>query len=327
MEVLKLQKIRWGIIGLGNIATKFAQVIKKMNGVELEAVASRVKGKAEVFGRLFDVPENKCYGSYEEILRDDNVDAVYVAVPHTFHKNISIMSLKSGKATLCEKPVTINEGEIKEIVNIAEENKMFFMEAMKTRFLPVNQKVKALINEGIIGDVRLLQADFAFEAPFDPANRLFDKKLGGGALLDVGVYNISYSCFILGNDPVTIKSDLFFGKTGVDESFSINLNYEGGAIAQLYGAINVNTIRNATLFGTKGRICVSRFSNAEFATIFINGKEQNIHLPFEINGFEYQIQEVINCLNEGKLQSDIMSWKDSIEIMKIIDAAKSPSTI
>ncbi|GIM29990.1 dehydrogenase [Clostridium polyendosporum] len=318
-----MRKIRWGIIGPGNIAIKFAQVIKNMDGVELEAVASRIKERAQVFGKSFDVPENKCYGSYEEILQDESIDAVYVAVPHTFHKDISIMCLKSGKATLCEKPVTISEEEIKEIVKTAEENKIFFMEAMKTRFLPVNQKVKQLINEGIIGDVRLLQADFGFKAPFDPCNRLFDKKLGGGALLDVGIYNVSYSSFIFGNHPVTIKSDLYFGKTGVDESASINLSYEDGKIAQLYAAINVNTIREANIVGTEGRICVPRFSNAESATIFINGEEKNIHMPFGINGFEYQIQEVVNCLNEGKLQSDIMSWKDSIEIMRIIDVAKN----
>jgi dihydrodiol dehydrogenase / D-xylose 1-dehydrogenase (NADP) len=322
LEVLKLRKIRWGIIGPGNIAAKFAQAIKKMEGVELEAIASRSKERAEAFGRLYNVSAHKCYGSYEEFVQDESIDAVYIAVPHPFHKDASILGLNHGKAVLCEKPVTISKDEIKEIVKIAEKNKMFFMEAMKTRFLPVNQKIKQLITEGIIGDVRLLQADFGFEAPFDPTNRLYSKNLGGGALLDVGIYVVSYSCFIFGNNPLRIKSDLYFGNTGVDESASISLSYENGKQAQLYGAINLQTRREANIIGTKGRICVERFSNADSATIIVNGEEQQIHLPFDINGFEYQIREVVNCLKDEKLQSDIMSWQDSIDIMGIIDCIK-----
>jgi len=190
---------------------------------------------------------------------------------------------------------------------------------MKTRFLPINQKIKYWINEGRIGEVGLLQADFGFNAQFDPMNRLFNKDLGGGALLDVGIYNVSYSSFIFGNYPESIKSNLYIGKTGVDECVSINLGYEEGKQAQLYGAINLNTVREANIVGTKGRICVPKFSNADTAYILIDGKEEKIQMPFDINGFEYQIKEVIKCINEGKSQSEIMSWNDSIEIMNIMD--------
>jgi len=245
-----MRKIKWGIIGLGNIANKFAQTVKAMDSVELEAVASRNKEKSEAFGKVYDVPSEKCYGSYEELVKDESIEAVYIAVPHVFHKELSILCLKNGKAVLCEKPVTMNGNEIREVINVAEENKMFFMEAMKTRFLPINQKIKSWIYEGRIGDVSLLQADFGFNAPFDPAARLFNKDLGGGALLDVGIYNISYSSFIFGNHPKSIKSNLYIGKTGVDECVSINLGYEEGKQAQLYGAINLNTIRDANIVGT-----------------------------------------------------------------------------
>lgn len=314
-----MRKIKWGIIGLGNIANKFAQTVKAMDSVELEAVASRNKEKSEAFGKVYDVLSNKCYGSYEELVKDESIEAVYIAVPHVFHKELSILCLKNGKAVLCEKPVTMNENEIKEVINVAEENKMFFMEAMKTRFLPINQKIKHWIYEGRIGEVRLLQADFGFYAPFNPADRLFNKDLGGGALLDVGIYNVSFSSFIFGNHPQRIKSNLYIGKTGVDECVSINLEYEEGKQAQLYGAINLNTIRDANIIGTKGTICVPKFSNADNAYILIDGKEEKIQMPFDINGFEYQISEVVKCINEGKLQSEIMSWNDSIEIMNIMD--------
>lgn len=317
-----MRKIKWGIIGLGNIANKFAQTVKAMESVELIAVASRSKEKSEAFGKLYDVPANKCYGSYEELIKDESIDVVYISVPHVFHKEISILCLKNRKSVLCEKPVTINESEIREVINVAKNNKMFFMEAMKTRFLPINQKVKKIISQGVLGDIRLLQADFGFSSAFDPKDRLYNKNLGGGALLDVGIYAISYSSFIFGNHPKDIKSNLYIGKSGVDECVSINLEYEEGKQAQLYAAINLDTVRDANIIGTKGRIRIPRFSNADTAYILIDGKEEKLEMPFEINGFEYQIKEVFDCINQGKLQSEIMSWKDSIEIMNIMDNVK-----
>lgn len=318
-----MKKIKWGIIGLGFIANKFAQTVTAMDSVELVAVADRDKARSEAFGKAYGVPAEKCYASYEELVRDESIDVVYVAVPHTLHKDISLICLQNGKGVLCEKPVTITADEVKEIIATAEENKVFFMEAMKTRFLPINQKVKQLIAAGEIGEVRLLQADFGFKAPVDPANRLFNKELGGGALLDVGVYNLSYSTFIFGNEPEFVSGSLYIGETGVDENVSINLAYPGGKQAQLYGAINLNTVRDATIIGTKGRISVPRFSNAETATFFKDGKEEIFHMPHEITGFEYEIREVVNCLNNGKLQSEIMSWEDSIKTMELLDSVKN----
>lgn len=317
-----MRKITWGIIGLGNIANKFAQTLSAMGEVELKGVASRNKSKSEVFGNMYGVATDKCYGSYEELVEDENIEVVYIAVPHVFHKEVSVLCLKNGKSVLCEKPVTMNENEIKEVINTARENKTFFMEAMKTRFLPINQTIKQWIKEGRIGEVRLLQADFGFKAQFDPMNRLFNKDLGGGALLDVGIYNVSYSSFIFGNKPMLINSNLYMGKTEVDESVSINLVYEDGKQAQLYSAINLDTIRTANIIGTKGRISVPNFSNADTAYILINGTEEKIQIPFDINGMEYQIREVIKCIQEGKVQSEIMSWNDSIEIMKLMDKIK-----
>ena len=280
-----MRTIKWGIIGLGGIANKLAQAVTSMSNVELVAVASRSKEKSETFGNKYGVTKDKCYGSYDEIVKDEEVEIIYVAVPH----------------------------------NCAEENKVFFMEAMKTRFLPVHRKAKELIEEGRIGEVRLLQADFGSLVPFDPEGRIYNKDLAGGALLDVGVYNISYSEFIFGNKPKAIDSTLYIGKTGVDENVSVTLTYENGEQAQLYGAVNAPTIREANIIGTKGRICIPRYSSGEKVILISDGKEEVIDLPFEINGFEYQIEEVSNCIREGKLESKVMSWQDSIEVMKIMD--------
>jgi len=318
-----MRKIKFGIIGLGFIANKFAETVKAMNSAELVAVADRAKASAAAFGKRYGVPTDKCYASLEELVRDESIDVVYVSVPHVFHKDITLVCLENGKGVLCEKPVAITADEIKEVIVAAEKNKVFFMEAMKTRFLPINQKVKQLIAAGEIGEVRLLQADFGFKAPVDPENRLFNQELGGGALLDVGVYNLSYSTFLLGNAPEFITGNLYIGETGVDENVSINLAYPGGKQAQLYSAINLNTVRDAVIIGTEGRITVPRFSNAETATLFKDGKEETFHLPFGITGFEYQIEEVVNCLNNGKLQSEIMSWDDSIKTMEILDNVKN----
>lgn len=314
--------IKWGIIGPGNIAAKFAEAVKLMEGTELEAVASRSKERAEVFGKAYDLLEHKCYGDYREIVQDGNVDAIYIALPHPFHKEAALLSLNNGKAVLCEKPVTMNEAEIIEVVGAAKANHAFFMEAMKTRFLPVNRRVKELIGEGVIGDLRLLQADFGFRAPFDPDGRLFNKELGGGSLLDVGIYNLSYSSYYFGTKPLSMKSELFYGETGVDESSSILLAYEDGRHAQLFSSIALDTRREANFLGSEGRVCVPRYSNADQAIIYAKGEEKIIHIPFEINGFEYQIQEVVNCLKEGKMESDIMSWNDSIEVMRLMDNAQ-----
>lgn len=317
-----MRKVTWGIIGLGNIANKFAQTLNAMNEVELIGVASRNKSKSEVFGEIYGVNLNKCYGSYEELVRDEEVEVIYIAVPHVFHKELSILCLKNKKAVLCEKPVAMDENEIREVINIAKQYNVFFMEAMKTRFLPINQKVKSWIDEGRIGDVHLLQADYGFKAQYDPNNRLFKKELGGGSLLDVGIYNISYSSFIIGTSPTNIYSNSSLGKTGVDENTSVILSYKDGKQALLYSSINIDTVRTAHIIGTKGRISVPIFSNADTASIIIEGTEEKIHIPFQINGMEYQIREVVNCLNNGKVQSEIMSWNDSIEIMKIMDDIK-----
>jgi len=195
------------------------------------------------------------------------------------------------------------------------------MEAMKTRFLPVHKKVKEVLESHILGEPKLLQADFGFYSEFDENSRLYDPN-GGGALYDVGIYPVSYSSFIFGNFPKKIYSNFYLGKSLVDENISINLSYENGVEAQLYASINLATKREANIICTDGFITIPKFSNGEKLIITKNNEIQEITMPFSINGFEYEIKEVNDCLRANQVESKIMSWNDSIEIMKIMDELK-----
>lgn len=312
-------KIKWGIIGLGSIANRFADTLLQMEEVELRGVASRSKAHAIDFGKKYNVDVNQCYGSYEELMQDDTIDVIYIAVPHPFHKENAIACLNHGKAVLCEKPVTMNEKEVKEVIDAAKHNHVFFMEAMKSRFTPVNLEIKKMLDEGVIGDLHMLRAELGFKADHESDYRIFDKNLGGGALLDIGIYPVSYAAYLLGNHPVSIHSDLHFGESDVDEMGAVQLRYDKSVMAQLYFTIHGNTTKEASIIGSKGRIHIPTFSNAQRATILTDQKEWTIQHPYEISGFEYEIREVVRCLQEGRVESSVMSWQDSIDVMKIID--------
>lgn len=316
------KNIRWGIIGLGNIANKFAQAITKMNNCELLAVSSRDKTKSIEFGKKYSISEEYCFDSYEKLYRNKDIDAIYIAVPNVFHKDLSILCLKNKKAVLCEKPIALNSFEAKEIIDTAKENNTFFMEAMKTRFLPVHRKVLEVVKNKEIGEIKLLQGDFGFQSIFDYENRLYNKALGGGSLLDVGIYCVSYASFILGNNisKVFARGDL--AKTGVDECVTMNLSYKNGGEAQLYSSIVLNTKRDMVITGTKGYMVIPRFSNGEKLFLKTEEYEKNYDFSFDINGFEYEIEEVNESIRNSKVESEIMSWEDSLEVMKIIDIIK-----
>ena len=322
-----MKTIQWGIIGLGSIAERFAATVQKMDYVQLKAVASRSKQHALEFGRKYEVEERFCYGTYEELMQDESIDAIYIAVPHPFHKENAIRCLNHGKAVLCEKPVTMNKDEIEEVIQAAKQNKVFFMEAMKSRFMPVNKEIRKIVNEGVIGQPTFMRAELGFKAEFDPKGRLFNQELGGGAVLDIGIYPISYCAYLLGTKPKSIQSSLQYGVTNVDENGVIQLSYENGALAQIYCTIRANTRKDASLLGTEGSIYIPTFSNAQSATIITPQKEWTIKEPFEISGFEYEIREVNRCLQEGMLESPMMTWQDSIEVMDIVDQTFSTNLL
>ena len=294
-----VEKIRWGIIGTGNIAGQFARGLAVLPEAELAAVGSRTAAAAEAFGEAFDVPHR--HSSYEDLARDPDVDVVYVATPHSLHRQNTLLCLRAGKAVLCEKPFAINAAEAEEMISLAREKGLLLMEAMWSRFFPAMAKVRELLAAGAIGRVWLLTADFGFRARFDPSSRLFDPALGGGALLDVGVYTVSLASMVFGS-PSQVTGLAYLGPTGVDEQAGIILGYEGGELAVLATAIRAATPQDAMLMGSDGHICIhSRWWMPTRLTLSVPGREDEVfELPFTGNGYNYEAAEVTACLRSGR---------------------------
>jgi len=309
--------INWGILGTGSIAKKFATGLTVLDDAKLVAVGSRKQETADAFADEFDVPTR--HASYEALANDPDVDAIYVATPHTFHKANSILCLEAGKAALCEKPFTINAAEAEELIGVARDRGVFLMEAMWTRFSPVMCKVRELLAEGAIGEPRMLAADFGFRAGVSPKGRLFNPELGGGALLDVGVYCVSLASMVFGAPPAEIATLATLGETGVDEQSAFILGHENGELAVLYTAIRTQTAHQARIMGTGGSITIPQFWHPQEAMLIAGGEEQRIEAPFEGNGYNYEAAEVMECLRAGKRESDVMPLDETLTIMQTLD--------
>lgn len=317
------EKIRWGILGPGGIAHKFAEALKSIPDAEITAVGSRDLQRANTFADTFDIPHR--HGSYVELTNNPEIDVVYVATPHPFHKACAMLCLEAEKAVLCEKPLTVDAEQAEEMIACTRKHKQFLMEAMWTRFIPIMVQVQEWLGDGVIGEPRMLTADFGNRIVLTPENmkgRLFALELAGGAMLDIGVYTVSLASMIFGA-PAKITSLAHIGETGVDEQAAVLLGYDAGQIASLSCAITTRTSQDARIFGTKGSIHIPNFSRATSATLEVSGKEPvYIEMPFIDNGFEYQILEVIKCLRAGKLESEIMPLDESLSVIKTMDTVR-----
>ncbi len=318
-----MRAVKWGIIGAGNISSKFATALNSMDHTEITAVASRDLRKAKEFANGFHI--EKAYGSYEELIGDPEIDVVYIGTPHTEHKAHARLCIEGGKAVLCEKPFTINYTQAKELVDLARDKNVFLMEAMWTKLLPVTGAVKQWIKNKIIGDVKYMNVSFGYRMEFDPNSRAFDPRLGGGALLDVGVYPISYVIHLMERLPDKISSSAYIGQTNVDEINVITFQYKEGMLASISSAVSAATGNDAIIIGEKGRIVIPNFWTAESAQVYdANDKlVDSIHHPFTSNGYEYEAEEVNRCIREGKKQSDLIPLKDTLDIMKILDEIRA----
>lgn len=309
--------IRWGILGTGRIAGDFATGLQKVDDAELVAVGSRTGDSARSFAAKFDIPN--IHTGYEKLVRDEVVDVIYIATPHTLHKDNTILCLENGKAVLCEKPFTINAKEAAEVIALARSRRLFLMEAMWTRYIPAITRLRELLNQKVIGNVQIMLAGGAFIPDFDPEFYLFNHELGGGVLLDAGVYLISMASMVLG-PPVKILAMGQLGKTGVDEHDAILLEHDNGALANLYVSLRGNSSPDLTLIGDKGKI----YAHAPIfcpgkLTISIDGKDEHIELPFEGNGYQFEAMEVGRCLREGRTESAIMPLDETLQIMQTMD--------
>ena len=316
------EPIRWGILGTGNIAHQFARGLADTPDATLVAVGSRSIDTANTFADEFDVERR--HPTYEDLADDDGVDAVYVSTPHPFHRDNSILLLEHGKAVICEKPFTINAGDAKAVIDVARQRDVFLMEAMWTRYLPAVVRARELIAEGAIGDVRLVQADFGFRAGINPEGRLFNLALGGGALLDVGIYVISMASMILGPRPSRVASTTQIGETGVDEQSAFLLQYPGGELAVLSCAVRTGTAVEARVFGTEGSILLhGPFFKCGALTVKRGGEEEHIDLPLEGNGYNYEAAEVGRCLRVGLKESDVMPLDETLVLMELMDSIRA----
>jgi predicted dehydrogenase len=312
-----MDSIRWGILGTGGIAARFADGLKALPDAELIAVGSRAKRTADAFADRFDIAHR--HASYDALAHDDAVDAIYVATPHPFHREHSILCLRAGKAVLCEKPFTINASEAQEVIDVARHEGRFLMEAMWSRFLPSITKVRELLQDGAIGDLRLASAEFGFRVPLNPKHRLFDLQLGGGALLDVGVYAVSFASMVFG-PPTRIVSMAHLGDTGVDEQSAMILGYDEGQLFMGHAAVRTNTPQEASLIGTEGWIHIHPpWWRSDAITLNASGKEEVLQLPFQGNGYNYEAAEVAACLRSGRLESAVMPLEESLQIMRTLD--------
>ncbi len=315
---MALAKIRWGILGTGTIARKFAEGLRHVEGAELIAIGSRSSQAADAFAAALGVPRR--YSSYGDLVADPDIDVVYIATPHTLHQANSRHCLQAGKAVLCEKPFTVNAREAAAVINLARERKLFLMEAMWTRFLPLFAKLRELLAQGALGELRLLQVDFGFRAGFNPAARLFNPQLAGGALLDVGVYNVSLASLLWGR-PACIHADAYLGETGVDEQSAVILSHAKGQLATLLSAIRTTTPQEALLIGTDGCLKIhAPWWKATTMKLALAGREpQLIEVPFAGNGYNYEADEVGRCLRAGRLESELMPLDETLAIMETLD--------
>ena len=313
-----MKKICWGIIGTGNIAKKFATGLTECEDAELVAVGSRKKETADKFADEFSVLRR--HASYEALAEDGDVDLVYVATPHSMHRGNTILCLEAGKHVLCEKPFAINAGEAEEMIGVARGRKRFLMDAMWSRFQPVEVKARELIASGAIGEVRMVQSDFGFRAGVNPEARLFAPALGGGALMDVGVYNVGLA-FMLFGAPTEVRALAQLGETGVDEQTVVITRHEGGRLAYSSTAIRLTTTHEAVIFGTEGWIRIDQpWWRCDGLTLEVHGKDpRHIDAPMKGNGYNYEAQEVMDCIRAGRLESDVMPLDETLSIMRTLD--------
>lgn len=314
------EAIRWGIIGPGRIAGSVARDFPLTPGAELVAVASRSAQRARDFAEAHRIP--RAFGSYRELLSDPDVDAVYIATPHPQHRAAAIAALTAGKAILVEKTFTATVSGAQEIIDIARARGVFAMEAMWTRFQPAIVAAKKLVDDGVIGEVRQVQADLGVDRPFDPDDRLFSPALGGGALLDLGVYVVSLAQYFLG-DPAAVVAQGSLFPTGVDAEAGLLLRYDDGRAATLLCSLLHPTPGQARIFGTEGWIDIlPRFHHPREIVLHRKGSDpEPIVKPPVGGGYSHELAEVTGCLLDGRAQSTVMPLADTLAVQRVLNTA------
>lgn len=310
-----------GIMGSGNIAGIMAGTINKMKNVRVYAVASRQQVHADVFAGKYGC--KKAYGSYADLVADKKVDLIYVATPHSEHYENVKMCLEAGKPVLCEKAFTLNAAQAEELVRIAAEHKVFLAEAMWTRYMPMLTTIREVIGSGIIGEPKTLTANLGYV--ISDKERLTNRALGGGALLDVGVYTINFALMIFGHNISKIASCCTFTETGVDEQNAICLQYYDGKAANLNSSMVSLSDRQGIIYGTKGFAVVENINNFESIAVYDKQykKVASYKCPKQISGYEYEVAACIDAIKCGQIECAQMPHSETLRVMRIMDEIRS----
>jgi predicted dehydrogenase len=319
--------IGWGLLGTGAICKAMADALAHVPGARLAAVGSRGLDRARAFAATHAAahPGVRTHGSYQALVEDPAVQVVYVGTPHPDHAGSALLALQAGKAVLCEKPFTLHAREAEAVVALARSSGLFLMEAMWTRFVPAVGEAARLVREGAIGEPLSVQADFGFDASAFPSDhRALDPRLGGGALLDVGIYPLSLASFLMG--PIAgVQAHAQLGPTGVDVHTAFAVRHERGGISQGLGSLRCDTPLRAQVLGSAGRIELhAPFFHAERFLLVRKGQApQEHHLPHTGNGYAHQIEEVQRCLRAGLSESPVMPLDETLALMGWMDAMRA----
>ncbi|MFJ4482000.1 Gfo/Idh/MocA family protein [Streptomyces longwoodensis] len=316
--------VRWGILATGGIAAAFTADLIDLPDAEVVAVASRSEASARAFGERFGIP--RAYGDWASLAKDADIDVVYVATPHAAHRAAAGLCLEAGRNVLCEKPFTLNVREAGELVDLARREGRFLMEAMWMYCNPMVRRLKQLVDDGAIGEVRTVQADFGLEGPFPPAHRLRDPAQGGGALLDLGVYPVSFAQLLLG-EPAGIAAQAVLSDEGVDLQTGAVLSWDSGALAALHCSIDGGTGTSASVTGTRGRIDLpAGFFHPERFVLHRTGREPEEFVADPADGprttLRHEAREVMRAVRAGETESPLVPLDGTLAVMRTLDAVR-----
>lgn len=315
-----MKNLKMAILGAGGIATMMAKTISQMENVTCYAIGSRSLEKAEAFAQKYGF--QKAYGSYEELVKDEEVELVYIATPHSEHFENAMLCIRHKKPVLCEKAFTVNAKQAKELLDYARKEKVFITEAIWVRYLPMLQTIRQELADGVIGSPTMLTANLGYLINEVP--RLQRPDLAGGALLDVGVYPINFARMIFGDRIAKISSACTYTDSGVDEQDSITFLYEDGKVAQLAASMLGLSDRRGTIYGTKGFMVIENINNFESLTVYdTNYREvKRIDRPAQITGYEYEVEACMRALSEGKLECGEMPHEETLRVMELMDGLR-----
>lgn len=308
------------ILGAGSIAEKMAETINQIEEATAYAIASRDYKKAKAFADKFGF--KKAYGSYEEMVKDPEVELVYIATPHSHHFEHTKLCLNNGKHVLCEKAFSVNAKQAEEMINLATSKKLFITEAIWTRYMPIRKTLDEVISSGIIGEPYILTANLGYV--INHKQRLIDPMLAGGALLDVGVYTINFALMAFGNDIERISSTAVLTNRGVDAQNSISIVYKDGKMAVLNSSMMAQTDRLGIISGTKGFIIAENINNCQKIRVYDLNREEiaTYEAPNQITGYEYEVRACVNAIHKGNLECDEMPHSETIRVMQIMDSLR-----